>query len=267
MNTMSDEEIEKRIAEVRARAPIDFIAQRAIDAIEALEFRGRNARDLKRLIGMIGRSKWPLLPDPEFGQDVAFIARVIDDYRERNQRLTPRQVVGAIIRTPDGETLIGQRREDQWQPGKWCFPGGKVEFGESHRDAVKRELKEELDLDVDVGELIHQQLVAWENGTFELNYFKVMFCAGQVAKPIAFQRIASVPDEELIHYDLLKVDIDIAVRLREESIRRRFDAETNRLEELLVLALEWIEDKRPFSPADVEERAKFLKQAHETLGR
>ena len=40
--------------------------------------------------------------------------------------------------------------------GKWEFPGGKIETGESPQKALVREIKEELDVDIKVGELIHK---------------------------------------------------------------------------------------------------------------
>jgi len=57
------------------------------------------------------------------------------------------QVVAAILER-DGRILIGQRQATQPHPLKWEFPGGKVEDGESPEEALKRELSEELDLEV-----------------------------------------------------------------------------------------------------------------------
>jgi len=48
----------------------------------------------------------------------------------------------------DGKFLMVQRNDDKVEGGKWGFPGGKVEKGESESEALARELKEELNLDV-----------------------------------------------------------------------------------------------------------------------
>ncbi|MGY5764719.1 (deoxy)nucleoside triphosphate pyrophosphohydrolase [Brachybacterium sp. DNPG3] len=65
---------------------------------------------------------------------------------------TPLVVVGAIIR--DGDTVFAARRNPERSAGGlWEFPGGKVEQGESHEQALVRELREELDVDVAVGAL------------------------------------------------------------------------------------------------------------------
>ncbi len=57
-------------------------------------------------------------------------------------------VAVGVVSNPAGEVLIAQRRADVHQGGLWEFPGGKVEPGESVRDALRRELKEELDISV-----------------------------------------------------------------------------------------------------------------------
>jgi 8-oxo-dGTP diphosphatase len=54
-----------------------------------------------------------------------------------------------------GEVLIAQRKStDSFEAGKWEFPGGKVDFAENPELAVCREIKEELNLDVQVERLI-----------------------------------------------------------------------------------------------------------------
>ncbi len=60
-------------------------------------------------------------------------------------------VVAAAIRC-DGAWLLGCRPTGSNVAGEWEFPGGKVEAGESHEAALARELLEELDVDVEVGE-------------------------------------------------------------------------------------------------------------------
>jgi len=53
-----------------------------------------------------------------------------------------------------GRVLLTQRKAGTHLEGAWEFPGGKVESGEDPRDALKRELREEIGIDADVGEIV-----------------------------------------------------------------------------------------------------------------
>ncbi len=57
-------------------------------------------------------------------------------------------VAAAVIANKNGEILIALRPETKHQGGLWEFPGGKVELNESVRDALARELHEELAIDI-----------------------------------------------------------------------------------------------------------------------
>ena len=57
-------------------------------------------------------------------------------------------VVVGIIRNPLGEILIAKRPEHKYKGGLWEFPGGKIEPSETPLDALKRELREELNIEV-----------------------------------------------------------------------------------------------------------------------
>ncbi len=67
------------------------------------------------------------------------------------------RVVAAVIKdNKDGvEKIFSTARGYGEFKGQWEFPGGKIEEGETPQQALKREIKEELDTDIDVGELIH----------------------------------------------------------------------------------------------------------------
>jgi len=61
------------------------------------------------------------------------------------------EVTAAVIENA-GRILICRRRKGGPNGGLWEFPGGKIEPGESAEEALRREIKEELDLDIEVGE-------------------------------------------------------------------------------------------------------------------
>ncbi len=69
-------------------------------------------------------------------------------------------VVAAMIEAEDGRILIAERPVGKFMAGWWEFPGGKVEFGESPEDALAREVREELGIEIVVGDPFHAVNVA-----------------------------------------------------------------------------------------------------------
>lgn len=74
------------------------------------------------------------------------------------------EVVAAII-VRGGKVFATQRGYGEWK-GWWEFPGGKMEDGESPVEALKREIREELDAEIEVGELL--ETVEWDYPAFHL---------------------------------------------------------------------------------------------------
>lgn len=75
------------------------------------------------------------------------------------------RVVAAIIRDKD-KIFATQRGYGEFKDG-WEFPGGKIEEGETPQDALKREIMEELDTEIKVGELI--DTIEYDYPTFHLS--------------------------------------------------------------------------------------------------
>lgn len=75
------------------------------------------------------------------------------------------RVVAAII--IDGDKVFSTQRGYGDFKGGWEFPGGKIEEGETPQDALIREIKEELDTDIEVGELL--DTVEYDYPTFHLS--------------------------------------------------------------------------------------------------
>jgi 8-oxo-dGTP diphosphatase len=63
-------------------------------------------------------------------------------------------LVAAAVVIEGGRVLLTQRKAGAHLEGKWEFPGGKVESGEDPRDALRRELREELGIDTVMGEIV-----------------------------------------------------------------------------------------------------------------
>ena len=86
-------------------------------------------------------------------------------------------VVGAVI-IQDGLVLCAQRGEGGSLAGLWEFPGGKIESGESPAAALKREIAEELDCAIEVGDLITTTTHMYEFGTVNLTTFYCRLISG-----------------------------------------------------------------------------------------
>ena len=79
-------------------------------------------------------------------------------------------VVGAVI-VRDGDVLCAQRGSGGSLPGLWEFPGGKIEPGETARAALEREIVEELECVVKVGERLTTTTYAYDFGDVTLTTF------------------------------------------------------------------------------------------------
>lgn len=88
--------------------------------------------------------------------------------------------VGAIIFRADQVLLIQRGREPSL--GRWSVPGGLVEVGESLLDAVKREVMEEVNLEVDVKDVVAvlDRVIKDEGGRVEYHYILVDFLCESV---------------------------------------------------------------------------------------
>jgi 8-oxo-dGTP diphosphatase len=84
--------------------------------------------------------------------------------------VTELRVVGAAI-VEAGRVLLTRRSPRMSMAGKWEFPGGKVEPGESDRAALAREIREELDAGVEVGALVFDATHVYEERTVRLFFY------------------------------------------------------------------------------------------------
>ena len=88
-------------------------------------------------------------------------------------------VVGAVIHS-DGRILAAQRKATSKLGGLWEFPGGKIEAGESAKAALVREIEEELEATVDVGEMICEVDHEYDFATIRLTTFNCELVSGDL---------------------------------------------------------------------------------------
>ena len=122
------------------------------------------------------------------------------------------KVVAAVIRSTDEKILITQRGKGMSFEGKWEFPGGKVEEGEEPKEALKREIKEELCLEIHVD----QKILEWDH---EYSFGKVAFIAYNSRVNKGVLQLVEHMDyrwesiENLKNYDWTPADIKLVNKL------------------------------------------------------
>ncbi len=89
-------------------------------------------------------------------------------------------VAAAVLQRPDGSFLLAQRPADKIWAGYWEFPGGKLEQDESARDALVRELREELGIEVETAYPWLSRVFTYPHATVRLNFFRVTVWHGEL---------------------------------------------------------------------------------------
>ena len=122
-----------------------------------------------------------------------------------------RVVAGVIER--EGMILVGQRRAGDRFQYKWEFPGGKVEPDEDPKEALARELREELGIEAVIGEEMARYEHQYPGKTaILLMFLRVSEFTGEPANHV-FESIRWEERQKLIEYDFLDGDVDFVRRL------------------------------------------------------
>jgi 8-oxo-dGTP diphosphatase len=126
-------------------------------------------------------------------------------------------VAAAIIR--DGNRVLLARRSARLRlPGRWEFPGGKVEEWETPEQCLVRELHEELGIEINVHQQLTESTYTYEHGTFKILAFLVEWVSGEIAT-LVHDRVEWVKITDLNHFELLAGDLPIAAALASTTTR------------------------------------------------
>jgi 8-oxo-dGTP diphosphatase len=136
----------------------------------------------------------------------------------RPSALAPREAIdvsaGLIFRS--GQLLITQRHAGDHLGGLWEFPGGKREPGETFEQCLKRELREELGIEVSVGELFERVTHAYSDKTVHLQFFLCQLSAGE-PQPLDCAALKWVSREELPTHAFPAADAQLLSRLAADA--------------------------------------------------
>ena len=125
-------------------------------------------------------------------------------------------VVAAVIER-DGSFLVTRRLEGAHLGGLWEFPGGKIASGETHAEALIREIREELDADVDVGALLFETQFDYAERAVSLHFYRCTLRG--TPRPLLGQEMKWVPRSELRTLDFPPADDELIRRLMERELR------------------------------------------------
>lgn len=127
-------------------------------------------------------------------------------------------VVAALIERR-GRILLSQRRVDQSFPLCWEFPGGKVEPGEDPRDALVREIREELACTVRTGDVVEVVFHVYPSFDLVMPVYRATLVRG-TPRPAQVAAIAWVLPSQLPKTAMPPADVPLAKRLARDAARR-----------------------------------------------
>ncbi|MBR3888673.1 MAG: (deoxy)nucleoside triphosphate pyrophosphohydrolase [Clostridia bacterium] len=121
------------------------------------------------------------------------------------------EVVAAVIFNGD-KFMIAQRNLKKSQGGLWEFPGGKIEPGETGEEALKREIREEFNAEISVGELITEVEHHYPEKDVKLYFYRAEL-VGEKLEVLEHEAIAWISKEEKDKYQFAGADDGVVERI------------------------------------------------------
>ncbi len=129
----------------------------------------------------------------------------------------PHKRIGVAVITDDqGNILIDRRKQEGLLGGLWEFPGGKIEPDETVEECVKREIKEELDIEIEVGSRLITIEHAYTHFKVTLNVFNCKHLSGD-PKPLESDEVRWVTLDEIDQYPFPKANSQIIEAMKKQS--------------------------------------------------
>ena len=125
--------------------------------------------------------------------------------------------VTAAILEKDGRIIIAQRKSSDRLSGKWEFPGGKIEPGETPEACLARELKEEFEIDVTIGEHLGSNIHHYDHISIELMAYRASWVGGAITMN-DHKAYRWVTVDQLAEFDFAPADVPFVEMLRRGQI-------------------------------------------------
>ncbi len=127
-------------------------------------------------------------------------------------------VVTAALIIEEGKILVTQRKKDSLRGLLWEFPGGKVKEGEEPREALRRELMEELDVEAEVGMIFDAAFHSYPEYPILLLVYRCLIHKGS-PKPIGCRDLRWVTPGEMEKLAMPPADDPVRRRLLSSELR------------------------------------------------
>ncbi len=138
--------------------------------------------------------------------------------RKMSRSPLPHKVIGvAVIWNRAGQVLIDRRPPTGLLGGLWEFPGGKIEPGETVQECIRREIREELGIDISVGEHLIDIDHAYTHFKVTLQVYYCRHVAGE-PQPLGCDAIRWVLPQELDQFPFPKANTAIIAAIRERGV-------------------------------------------------
>jgi mutator protein MutT len=124
--------------------------------------------------------------------------------------------VAAALVFHRGKLLVAQRFDTDHQGGLWEFPGGKRRAEESYEDCLRRELREELGIEIEVGAVLENITHQYPDRTVRLRFFCCTWTANE-PRSLGCQAWTWVAREQLLSYAFPAADQRLLKRLQEDT--------------------------------------------------
>ncbi len=126
------------------------------------------------------------------------------------------RVVAAVVRR-GGCILITRRKDDAERGGLWEFPGGKVEQGEEEPDALRREIREELGCDLQVGRLLLRHSHRYPDLEVELAFYECLLPEGAEPRALGVAGMEWAREGTLVGRPFCEADVPVLAELERPS--------------------------------------------------
>lgn len=109
----------------------------------------------------------------------------------------------------ENKILIAERRKDKSLGGLWEFPGGKIEQGETCPETLKREIKEEFDIEIEVGDYVMEHIFEYPTFFLKMYVYKATWNGQGTIRICDHEQYRFVTLDEMANFEFAGADVPV----------------------------------------------------------